>query len=230
MDELVLLHAFPLDAWMWDVPGALTPSLRGSGEPDLETVAGNVLTAMDDAGLDRVVLGGCSMGGYVAMALLRIAPERVKGLVLVDTLHTADTPEAAANRHAMADRVERDGVGKWLADAMLPNLLGPNASGQAREITTTMILDQEPADVAWWQRAMAKRPDSTDVLSRTDVPALVIVGELDGLTPPQTAREMANTLRHSTFVEMEGVAHLPPVEQPKLFADQLETWLRNAVR
>ncbi|MCX2949830.1 alpha/beta fold hydrolase [Lentzea sp. NEAU-D7] len=224
MDDLVLLHAFPLDARMWDVPGALTPSLRGSGEPDLDTVAAQVLGVLDERNLDRVVLGGCSMGGYVAMALLRRAPDRVKGLVFVDTKHTADTPEAAANRHAMADRVEREGVGEWLADAMLPNLLGPDASDTARASVRTMILDQQAEDVAWWQRAMAKRPDSTDVLESLNVPSLVLVGEHDKLTPPDVAAKLAVTLMHSTSERIENSGHLPPVEQPDEFRFRLERW------
>ncbi|MET9625957.1 alpha/beta fold hydrolase [Lentzea sp. NPDC006480] len=224
--ELVLLHAFPLDARMWDVPGALTPNLNGHGEPDLDTLAQQVL---DQVG-DEVVLGGCSMGGYVAMAVLRRAPERVQGLVLVDTKHTADTPEAALNRLTMAERVEREGVGEWLVDAMLPNLLSPNASPRARELTRTMILEQRPEDVAWWQRAMAKRPDSADVLGKADVPALVLAGELDPLMPPEITRQLADVLPRSTYVEMPGVAHLPPVEQPEQFRHELERWLTSAVR
>ncbi|SFR12053.1 Pimeloyl-ACP methyl ester carboxylesterase [Lentzea waywayandensis] len=224
MDDLVLLHAFPLDARMWDVPGALTPSLRGHGEPDLDTVAEQVLGVLDERKLDSVVLGGCSMGGYITMALLRRAPERVRGLIFVDTKHTADAPEAAANRHAMADRVEREGVGDWLADAMLPNLLGPNASDTARASVRTMILEQRAEDVAWWQRAMAKRPDSTDVLESLDVPSLVLVGEHDKLTPPDVAAKLAVTLRHSTSERIEDAGHLPPVEQPEEFRARLERW------
>jgi pimeloyl-ACP methyl ester carboxylesterase len=227
MDDLVLLHAFPLDARMWDVPGALTPSLRGHGEPDLDTVAAQVLGVLDERKLDSVVLGGCSMGGYVAMALLRRAPERVRGLVFVDTKHTADTPEAAANRHAMADRVEREGVGDWLADAMLPNLLGPNASDTARASVRTMILEQRADDVAWWQRAMAKRPDSTDVLETLDVPSLVLVGEHDKLTPPDVAAKLAVTLPHATSERIEDAGHLPPVEQPEEFLARLERWRKQ---
>ncbi|GAB2818563.1 alpha/beta fold hydrolase [Lentzea nigeriaca] len=225
MDDLVLLHAFPLDARMWNVPGALMPNLRGHGEPDLGTLADQVIAELGDR---EVVLGGCSMGGYVAMAVLRRAPERVKGLVLVDTKHTADTPEAARNRHAMADRVEAEGVGEWLVEAMLPNLLSPNASARARKLVTTMILEQRPEDVAWWQRAMAKRPDSADVLGKADVPALVVSGELDPLMPPEIGRQLAEVLPRSTFIEMEGVAHLPPVEQPERFAEQLERWFTTA--
>ncbi|WP_196778124.1 alpha/beta fold hydrolase [Lentzea aerocolonigenes] len=224
--DLVLLHAFPLDARMWDVPGALTPNLRGHGEPDLDTLARQVL---DQVG-DEVVLGGCSMGGYVAMAVLRRAPERVKGLVLVDTKHTADAPEAVRNRLTMAERVEREGVGEWLADAMLPNLLSPNASPQAQALTRSMILEQRQEDVAWWQRAMAKRPDSADVLGKADIPALVIAGELDPIMPPEITEQLVDVLPRSTFVEMPGVAHLPPVEQPEQFRQELERWLTSAVR
>jgi pimeloyl-ACP methyl ester carboxylesterase len=230
MEELVLLHAFPLDARMWDVPGAVTPTLRGQGEPDLDALATQVLAELDSRNLQSVVLGGCSMGGYIAMAVLRRAPELVKGLVFVDTKHTADTQEAVANRHAMADRVEREGVGEWLVDATLPNLLSPTASPEARELTRTMILEQRPEDVAWWQRAMAKRPDSTDVLGKADVPALVVVGEHDPLTPPAVARQLAEVLPRSTFVQIPDVAHLPPVEQPERFREQLDLWLTNAVR
>ncbi|MGW4208488.1 alpha/beta fold hydrolase [Lentzea sp. NPDC004789] len=221
MDDLVLLHAFPLDARMWDVPGALTPDLRGSGEPDLDALARQVIAELGDR---EVVLGGCSMGGYVAMAVLRHAPERVKGLVFVDTKHTADTPEAAGNRHAMADRVEREGVGEWLVEATLPNLLGPNASPQARSLTRTMILDQRPEDVAWWQRAMARRPDSTEVLEALDVPSLVLVGEHDKLTPPDVAAKLAVTLKHATSERVEDAGHLLPVEQPAEFRARLERW------
>ncbi|HEX7303484.1 alpha/beta fold hydrolase [Lentzea sp.] len=224
MDDLVLLHAFPLDARMWDVPGALTPSLRGEGEPDLDVLASQVLALLDERGLDKVLLGGCSMGGYVAMAVLRRAPERVRGLVFIDTKHTADTPEAAANRHAMADRVEREGVGEWLVEAMLPNLLGPDASDTAQASVRTMILEQRAEDVAWWQRAMAKRPDSTDVLESMDVPSLVLVGEHDKITPPDVAAKLAVTLRRSTSERVEGAGHLPPVEQPEEFRARLERW------
>lgn len=222
--DLVLLHAFPLDARMWDVPGALTPSLRGHGEPDLDALAAQVLAELPS---DKVVLGGCSMGGYVAMAVVRRAPERVKGLVFVDTKHTADAPEAVQNRLAMAERVERDGVGEWLVEAMLPNLVGPNASDTAKALVRTMILDQRAEDVAWWQRAMAKRPDSTDVLETLDVPSLVLVGEHDKFTPPDVAAKLAVTLKHATSERIEDSGHLPPVEQPEEFRARLERWRKQ---
>src|SRR5689334_16814496 len=110
---VVLLHAFPLDAAMFDplhaagVPGVrlVTPDLGGFGgsavpeaEPDLAVLARDVVALLDELGLDRAVVGGVSMGGYVAQALLRVAPERVAGLVLVATRSTADGAEAKERR------------------------------------------------------------------------------------------------------------------------------------
>ena len=149
--------------------------------------------------------------------------------MFVDTKHTADTPEAVETRHAMADRVEREGIGEWLVEALLPNLLGPNASQQAKALVRTMILEQRAEDVAWWQRAMAKRPDSADVLETLDVPSLVLVGEHDKLTPPDVAAKLAVTLKHATSERIEGAGHLAPVEQPEEFRFRLERW-REQVR
>jgi pimeloyl-ACP methyl ester carboxylesterase len=127
----------------------------------------------------------------------------------------------------MADRVEREGVGEWLVEATLPNLLGPDASDTARALVRTMILDQRAEDVAWWQRAMAKRPDSGDVLEALDVPSLVLVGEHDKLTPPDVAAKLAVTLRHATSERVENAGHLPPVEQPEDFRARLERWRKQ---
>ncbi|TWP53479.1 alpha/beta fold hydrolase [Lentzea tibetensis] len=223
--DLVLLHAFPVDSRMWPAElGAITPDQRGRDrEPDLELIARDVLADLDARGIERFALGGCSMGGYVAMAVLRIAPERVARLVLVDTKATADTDEARANRLTMAKRVEEEGTA-WLPDALLPNLLGPDASNGAGELVTRMIVEQPAHEVAWAQRAMASRPDSSELLARTTIPALVIVGERDQLTPPSLAAEMADLLPNSTYVEIPGAGHLVPVEAPRTFASAVRQW------
>ncbi|MBB5955321.1 pimeloyl-ACP methyl ester carboxylesterase [Saccharothrix tamanrassetensis] len=228
---LVLLHAFPFDSRMWDgVRAALdpvTPDLRGGDrEPDLGVLADDVLRGLDRAGLDRVVLGGCSMGGYVAMALLRREPSRVAGLVFADTRSTADGDEARANRLAMADRVLAEGVG-WVPDAVLPGLVGPSPAEGVVERAREVILGQPAAEVAWAQRAMAARPDSGDVLAGLDVPALVLVGSQDAPTPPAVARELAGVLRWAEYVELAGVGHLTPLEAPEAFAATVLDWRRR---
>jgi pimeloyl-ACP methyl ester carboxylesterase len=228
---LVLLHAFPVDSRMWEgVRGSLdviTPDQRHPGEPDLANAARDVLRQLDERGIERVFVGGCSMGGYVAMAVLRIAPERVTGLVLADTKADADTEEARANRLAMADRLDAEGVGDWLADATVPNLLSENAGPDVVAFVRRLVLDQDPADLAWAQRAMAARPDSGKLLAAVDVPALVIVGEHDKLTPPAQAERLAGYLRRSTLVQMPAVGHLAPVEAPEAFAAAVRDWLES---
>ncbi|GLZ30240.1 alpha/beta hydrolase [Lentzea sp. NBRC 105346] len=223
--DLVLLHAFPLDSAMWPAGlRAITPDQRGGDrEPDLEHVARDVLAEVNARGIDRFVLGGCSMGGYVAMQVLRIAPERVAGLVLVDTKADADTEEARDNRLAMAKRVEEEGV-DWVPDALLPALFSDNAPEEAVSKARRIIRRQSPEEVTWAQRAMAKRPDSTKLLERTTVPALVIVGEHDALTPPAKARQMADLLPNSTYREIPGAGHLVPLEAPEAFAEAFVSW------
>ncbi|WP_027946150.1 alpha/beta fold hydrolase [Amycolatopsis taiwanensis] len=238
---LVLLHAYPFDARMWNPLREsltarirlITPDQRGLGrtplpdtvrEPGLADAARDLLALLDKLQLDRVVLGGCSLGGYVAMALLRIAPERVGGLVLIDTRASADSPEAARNRLVTAERAESEGIGGWLADSMLPNLLSDKAPADVTRSVRDLIESQSPSGVAWALRAMAARPDSFDVLTGLDVPTLVVVGEEDSLTPPEAARAMADALPDSELVVIAGAARLTPLEAPGAVSDAIVSW------
>jgi pimeloyl-ACP methyl ester carboxylesterase len=252
---LVLLHAFPVDARMWNGTRALleeqvrviTPDLCGLGEsplrdapasalesqesppaPSLDLAAADVVALLDTLGLDRVVLGGCSMGGYIAMAVLRAAPERVAALLLVDTKAVADSPEQRDNRLVVADRAERDGIDGWLADNSLPNLIGrtgyssrPEVVAEARELIET----QPSEGVAWAQRAMAARPDSTDTLRAFGGPSLVVAGEEDTLTPPDAARDLAAALPRAELAILPRIGHLAPLEDPAAFARVVQPWL-----
>ncbi|MFI9455685.1 alpha/beta fold hydrolase [Amycolatopsis sp. NPDC052450] len=237
---LVLLHAFPVDARMWDAVRAplaerlrlITPDQRGLGrsplpetdrEPDLDDAARDVVALLDRLELDKVVLGGCSMGGYLTMAVLRLAPERVGGLVFIDTKATADTPEAAQARHDVAARVEAEGAG-WMPDAVTPGLLAekadPEVAGRLRELITT----QPPSGIAWAARAMAARPDSLETLRAADVPALVVVGEEDGLTPLEAANTLVETLPDATLVVLPEAGHLTPLEDPAGVVEAILGW------
>ncbi|TNC19222.1 alpha/beta fold hydrolase [Amycolatopsis alkalitolerans] len=243
---LLLLHAFPVDARMWNpvreplaARGRLiTPDQRGLGRtplpgteraPSLEDAARDVVALLDKLELGKVVLGGCSMGGYVTMAVLRLAPERVGGLVLVDTRASADTPEAAGNRERVASRAETEGVAGWLAESMLPNLLSERARTEQPGVAETVrdLIDGQPASgVAWASRAMAVRPDSMDVLAAADVPALVVVGAEDSLTPPEDARAMARVLPKAELAVLPGAGHLTPLEAPEALAETILNWWR----
>ncbi|HEY0496864.1 MAG TPA: alpha/beta fold hydrolase [Kutzneria sp.] len=221
---LVLLHAFPLDSRMWDgvrEPFAkrlrlATPDL-GDGPPSLDAAADAVLAGL---GEEPFVLGGCSMGGYLAMAILRKAPAQVAGLLLVDTKSAADAPEARENRLAVAARAEAEGVTGWLADAMLPNLVSPGARPEVLATLRSLIDSQAGSVVARAQRAMAARPDSTELLASVSVPTLVVRGAEDVLMAPGAIQ-----VPGARVVEMAGCGHLPPVEDPDGFAAVVLDWL-----
>ncbi|TLW92023.1 alpha/beta fold hydrolase [Saccharomonospora piscinae] len=243
---LVLLHAYPVDARMWDTVRAplaertrlITPDLRGmgrsplpesGGEPSLDDAARDVLALLDRLELDRVVLGGCSMGGYVTLALLRLAPERVGGLVLVDTRSGADTDEARRNRLAVAHRADSEGTAGWLAESMVPALLGETTRERRPEVVDRvrgLIEQQSPAGVAWAQRAMAARADSTQLLRSVSVPSVVVVGEEDAVTPPEAARALAGAIPDAELVVLPEAGHLTPLEEPEGVVEAVSRVLR----
>jgi pimeloyl-ACP methyl ester carboxylesterase len=238
---LVLLHAFPLDSRLFDPirPAVaarvrlITPDLRGFGsgpdlgdplpEPDLALLADDVIAGLDAAGIDRAVIGGVSMGGYIALALLRRYPERVAGLILADTRSDADDDAALQRRRAVADRADNGDIAPG-PDAVAPLIAAETPVAVRGELAA--IAGAVPAaTIGWAQRAMAARPDSTELLAAVRVPVLVLVGELDAVTPPALARQMAAVAPGAELVELPGVGHRTPAEDPAGFADSVIDWL-----
>lgn len=234
---LVLLHAFPLDRTLWrpvaqrlaasvtcvlvDLPG-LGESPLPPGEPSLGAAAGELALTLDGLGVQRAVLAGVSMGGYVAMAFARAHPDRVAGLGLVDTKAGADADEPRANRLRMADAVQANGSRVLLP--MLDTLLGATSHAERPELVARIrdaVLAAPPSGVAWSQRAMAARADSFEVLRGLTVPAAVVVGEEDGLTNADAARELAAALQDAVLTVLPRAGHLAPVERPDAVADAL---------
>lgn len=244
---LVLLHAFPLSARMWTcqlerLPGpagetarVIVPDQRGFGTaplgddaPSLDTAADDVARLLDGAGLDRAVVGGLSMGGYVAMAFARRHGDRLAGLVLADTKATPDTEQARANRERVARAVEARNSVRILADEKIEEgLLGPATDPELVAHVRAMIAQAPPAAVAWAQRAMAARGDSLEVLAGVRVPAAVIVGEADTVTPLAEARLMAEALPDAELTVIPAVGHLSSLEAPETFNAAVRALLKR---
>ena len=238
---LVLLHAFPFDARLFDAVRAelsevttlLSPDLPGfgtgpalpDGPPDLDLFADAVIAELDDRGIDRAIVGGVSMGGYVALALVRRFPERVAGLLLADTRAGADDDVARRRRLDVADRADRGDVASG-ADAIAP-LIGADTPDDVRQRLAAIAGEVPAATIAWAQRAMAARADSSLLLTHADVPVLVLVGEQDTVTPPAVARYMADAAPRGELNEIPGVGHLPPAEDPAEFAALVRRWLHE---
>ena len=195
-------------------------------------MADAVVDLLDHLGIERAVVGGLSMGGYVTMALLRRHPERLSAIVLADTKAGADAPEAAANRETVAAAVEAAGTAAGIADGMLPNLLGATTRDSRPDVVSTVrrwIGAQPAAGVAWAQRAMAARPDSLADLAAFGGPALVLYGAQDTISPAADAAAMADAARAggsaTTVVEIPAAGHLSAVEDPDAVTHALLGWL-----
>jgi pimeloyl-ACP methyl ester carboxylesterase len=241
----VLLHAFPLSSAMWlaqrdalsDHCRIITPDQRGFGgsdlgddEPSLDHVADDVAALLDDKGIDRVVLGGLSMGGYVAMAFLRRHGDRVSALMLADTKAGADASAARDNRERIAVELETNPDSTVLVDEMPSSLLGettqrerPLVAGRVK----ALVQAAPAAAAAWAQRAMAARPDSFGTLAEVGVPALVVVGEEDTMAPPDDARAMADAMTGARLEVLPRAGHLSAMECPEEFNAVLAAFLQD---
>ncbi|MFC9326486.1 alpha/beta fold hydrolase [Kitasatospora sp. NPDC057015] len=246
---LVLLHAFPLASSMWSaqldaLPGltgdearVLAPDQRGFGgtelgtdEPSLDLVADDLALLLDAAEIERAVVGGLSMGGYVALAFARRHPDRLAGLLLADTKATADTDAARANRERIATVVlARDSVRLLAEERMEDTLLGPASGGHAERVRA-LIAEAPPQAVAWAQRAMAARTDTLDVLSALHVPAAVVVGAADTVTPLAEARLMADALPDAELTVIPDAGHLSAIEAPSAFNAAVRALLARVAR
>jgi pimeloyl-ACP methyl ester carboxylesterase len=164
---------------------------------------------------EPIVLGGLSMGGYVALALMARHPERVRALMLMDTRATADPPEAARNREILAAEVEKAKSSKAAVDAMLPKLFSEMTRQNHPELISPIKAAMEhasPRAVAGALRGMAARPDRTDLLPRITVPTLVLGGSDDAITPPDEMRKLAEGIPNARHVVVPDAGHLAPLE------------------
>lgn len=241
---IVFVHGFPLSRVMWDpqvkvLSGqfrVITLDLRGHGESDaplwlytMDQFADDIKGLLDHLSIQKAVLAGFSMGGYVVFAFYRKYADRVKGLVLADTRPQPDSAEGRVGRFKMAQMAQKDGAGA-IADVMLPKLLSPaSVQGRSELVQTvrTMMTTTKVPGIAGDLMAMAERPDSVPTLKQIACPTLVIVGELDGLTTPVDARHMADGIRGARLETIPAAAHLSNMEQPEAFNRAVKSFLET---
>lgn len=242
-DPLVLLHAFPLNGRMFegqievfsgsrrviapDYPG-FGRSPRTPAQPDIRYYAEGVRGLLDRLHLGRVVLGGVSMGGYVAFECMRLFPDRVTGLILANTRPDPDSEEIRESRNEMALRVAQEGV-EVLAELQMERLLAPEAmrDDELVENVRAMILENSPDGAVAALSAMRERPDSTPLLGGIDVPTLVIGGEEDDISSPEVMGAMAAKIPGARHVTMPQTGHLSNLEAPEMFNATLDEFFES---
>jgi len=231
---VVLLHGFSLDRSMWSqqkssigaIYRLILPDLRGHGSTaapegiyNVDAMADDVLELLDGLQIhEPVVLGGLSMGGYIALSIAARHPERLKALMLINTKASADTPEAATVREQLARQVEAEGDVHSVVATMLPKLFARGTFEHHPEVVTRLQnqMARTPARaVAGTLRGLAIRPDRTDDLKKIQVPTLILAGSEDALIPLDESDLMARQLTGARRVVIPESGHLSPLENPR---------------
>lgn len=242
-DPVLFLHAFPLRAAMWDYQiEALESTHRciaidlpgfGGSEPPaqpnqvtMKAWADLVAGVLDQLEVDAATVVGCSMGGYLAMALLRHHPDRVSRLVLADTKAMSDDAAAVSRRTQQQQQLRSGSEVSSLAKGMIESLLSAGSVARDDLLSYVHALAEDASPDGWIGalQAMKTRADSMLVLRQAKVPSLVIVGELDRVTPIAEARSLRLHLK-CELVVIPGVGHLPNVEDPISFNEALLRFL-----
>ncbi|MFC7380150.1 alpha/beta fold hydrolase [Brevundimonas sp. GCM10030266] len=191
-----------------------------------ETIADIAAAVLRDAP-PTFALGGLSLGGYIALEIMRQAPDRVVKLGLLDTSARPDTPEQTAKRRGLISRAANGEYEAVVAD-LLPNLLHPDHRTDEGLINLMTRMGQVVGaeGFARQQGAIIGRIDSRPSLSAIAVPTLVLVGDQDGVTPPEHAREMADAIPGARLVIVPDAGHISTLEQPEAVNAALTDWLK----
>jgi 3-oxoadipate enol-lactonase len=239
---VVLLHGYPFNRSLWNEQVSalgnsyrvITPDLRGLGESDasqgpatMNGMAQDVAALLDHLEISRAVVGGLSMGGYVALAFYKEFPSRVRSLILADTRAGADTEEGKQTRHQQAEKALAEGMA-GIADSMLPKLLTPETVSKRPDLVKRvrdMMLKTKPEGAAGALLGMAEREDQTALLSQISCPTLILVGREDPITPVADSEKMHREIAGSRLVVIENAAHVSNLERTDQFNEELMRFL-----
>jgi pimeloyl-ACP methyl ester carboxylesterase len=239
---IVLLHAFPLSHAMWKdqvaplakVGRVIAPDLPGFGrsarqpEPSIAEMASSVIGILDALGIQEpAVVGGLSMGGYVALEMWRQRPERIRALGLFSTRAGADTIDQRQARAHLAQTIRTEGL-EPLTHTLLPKLLGKTSLTMlpmVMEQVSWLIMANKPDGVADALLAMGQRSDLTSLLPSIQVATLLLAGNEDAVIDPAESEAMQRAIPGATLVRINGSGHLLNLEQPSAFLTAFGSFL-----
>ena len=241
---VVLIHGYPFNRSLWNEQvtalsvnhRVIAPDLRGFGESEasdgtatMNRMAQDVALLLDHLEIARATIAGLSMGGYVALAFYKQFAARVRALILADTRAQADTDEGKQTRAQQAEKALTEGMA-GIADAMLPKLLTPETVSKRPEIVKRvrdMMLKTKPEGAAAALRGMAERDDQTSLLAKITVPALILVGAEDAITPVADSEQMHQAIAGSRLVVLEKAGHVSNLERTDEFNQALLDFLQE---
>jgi pimeloyl-ACP methyl ester carboxylesterase len=226
---IILIHGFPLDHSIWnevvqqlaDKARVITPDLRGygaspkpEGDYSMRTMADDILALMDRLNLEKAIVAGHSMGGYITLAFAKAYPQRLSGVGLVATQAAADLPERRQARLILVDEIKRKGPQAVIHATLKKYSRNP----EVLKYTQELMQKAAPHVLMACLRGMADREDMMDFLKEISVPTVVIAGEQDDLIPIERAFEVVERLQRGWVVSIPNAGHMPMMEAPQRVA------------
>jgi 3-oxoadipate enol-lactonase len=239
---IIFIHGFPLNKAMWNKQiGVLKENyrviaydIRGHGNSDagdydfsIELFVNDLLSLMDALKIDKTILCGFSMGGYIALNAIENFPERFNALLLSDTNCTDDIPEAKEKRMKAIESIKGKGLEQYAGES-LKKLFAPiSFSKHIEEITIVkeMIMETSKQSLYKTLHALAERKETCTKLHEIKVPVLIMVGKEDEITPPAAAQLMHEKIKNSLLRIIEHAGHLSNMENSREFNDQLKKFV-----
>jgi len=241
---ILFIHGFPYDHNMWqkqveeletvyhcisyDIRG-LGSSPAGDGQFTMESFVDDVGFIIDELKLDKPILCGLSMGGYIAFRCMERMQDKFSGLIICDSKSEADNNEAKLKRANAIKTINTESVQKFVGD-FIPGCFAQSSINNIK-IPYKEVLNRsmkfDPAGVKGCQLAMLSRTDTTSYLPQIKIPALLICGEDDRLTPPEIMKLTAEKITNSEFVIVPEAGHMTPIENPKFVNKVITKFLKN---
>jgi len=239
---IIFIHGFPLNKSMWDKQSeklkdsyrVIAYDIRGHGDTDLGAIdfsidlfAQDLIDFMDALKIEKTMLCGLSMGGYIALNAIEKHPNRFSALILSDTNCTADSSEAKENRIKTIEGIKENGV-KKLADGLIPKLFAPESFKTYSEgiaVVKELIVKTPKQSLYNSLHAMANRKETCSKLPEIKIPVLIIVGKEDKITPPEAANAMHEKIKDSSLQIIPNAGHLSNLENQEDFNNQLKKFI-----
>jgi len=239
---ILFIHGFPFDNTMWqaqvdefskdykcvsyDIRG-LGESPAGDGQFTMESFVDDLETILDELKLNKPILCGLSMGGYISLRALERIQEKFSAAILCDTRSEADNNEGKIKRAAGIKRINKEGLAPFVKD-FITNCFGDDFK-QNRKEKLQMIIEKSsqfnPVGVKGCLLAMLSRSDTTMNLGKINIPTLLICGEQDTLTPPPVMKDMFQKINEAEFVEIPKAGHMTPIENPQMVNKAIRDFL-----
>jgi pimeloyl-ACP methyl ester carboxylesterase len=239
---ILFVHGFPYDHNMWqdqvddlsknyfcvsyDIRG-LGDSPAGDGQFTMESFVDDLETILDKLNLDKPILCGLSMGGYISLRALERVQEKFSAAILCDTRSEADNNEGKLKRAAGIKRINKEGLAPFVKD-FITNCFGDEFKQNKKDELQKIIESSSrfnPVGVKGSLIAMLSRSDTTTSLGKINIPTLLICGEQDTLTPPPVMKEMFHMINKADFVEIPDAGHMTPIENPQLVNKAIKDFL-----